>query len=221
MENSMISLKCTSLGQAWTSAMEIIMRAGESIYDENVELKEIRNCYITIDNIDDLDPIIVKYADKNRVELMKKKYATCGLVGDYKIDYGSYIYDNNGINQIEWIIDRIKNKPETKSATITLHKPGEDKLACLSMIDFKYRNNLLDMTVVYRSQNIFWSHPGNMLALRRIQNDVSEALGYDMGTMELVVISAHIYEDDYIKVNGILSQPDVQSIIQQTTTQSN
>ena len=152
---------------------------------------------------------------------MKKKYATCGLVGDYKIDYGSYIYDNNGINQIEWIIDRIKNKPETKSATITLHKPGEDKLACLSMIDFKYRNNLLDMTVVYRSQNIFWSHPGNMLALRRIQNDVSEALGYDMGTMELVVISAHIYEDDYIKVNGILSQPDVQSIIQQTTTQSN
>ena len=135
---------------------------------------------------------------------MKKKYATCGLVGDYKIDYGSYIYDNNGVNQIDWVIDRIRNKPETKSATITLHKPGEEKLACLSMIDFTYRNGLLDMSVVYRSQNIYWSHPGNLLALRQIQTDVAQALGYKLGVVELAVISAHIYKDDFIKVNKIL-----------------
>ncbi len=201
----MINLKCKSLGEAWILAMKTIMNNGETICDEDVRLKEIRNFYITIDKISDSDPIINKYADKNRVELMKKKYATCGLVGDYKIDYGSYIYNNNGINQIDWIVNRIKNKPETKSATITLHKPGEEKLACLSMIDFKYRNNMLDMTVVYRSQNIFWSHPGNMLALRRIQNDVATALGYNVGAIELIVISAHIYEDDYDKVNDILN----------------
>lgn len=82
------------------------------------------------------------------------------------------------------------------------------------MIDFKYRDSKPDMTVVYRSQNIFWSHPGNMIALRRIQNDVATALGYTMGTIELVVISAHIYEDDYDKVYNILGQADVQSIIQ-------
>lgn len=210
----MIALKCKSLGEAWVSAMQKIISYGENILDDEVKLKEIRNFYITIDEISDLDPIILKYADKDRVELMKKKYATCGLVGDYKIDYGSYIYNNNGINQIDWIINRIKNKPETKSATITLHKPGEEKLACLSMIDFKYRDNKLDMTVVYRSQNIFWSHPGNMLALRRIQNDVATALGYTMGIIELVVISAHIYEDDYDKVYKILGEADVQSIMQ-------
>lgn len=204
----MIFLKCTSLGEAWVSAMRKIMDDGETVYDDKIQLKELRNLYITIDSIDDSDPIIIKYADKDRVELMKKKYATCGLVGDYKIDYGSYIYNNDGINQIEWVINRIKNKPETKSATITLHKPGEEKLACLSMIDFKFRNNRLDMTVVYRSQNIFWSHPGNMLALRRIQNDVATALGYNLGVVELAVISAHIYEDDYSKANSILCKID-------------
>ena len=58
---------------------------------------------------------------------MKKKYATCGLVGDYKMDYGSRIYNNHGINQIDWIVNRINQKPETKSATITLHVPSTSR----------------------------------------------------------------------------------------------
>lgn len=200
----MKTITCQTLGEAWICAMQYIMQEGDMIYDNKEMLKEVRNLYITIDKITDSDPIVLRYADQNRVELMKQKYATCGLVGDYKIDYGSYIYNNNGINQIDWIINRIKHKPETKSATITLHKPGEDKLACLSLLDFKYRNNSLDMTVVYRSQNIFWSNPGNMLALQKIQNDVAIALGCNVGKVELVVISAHIYEDDFSKVNKIL-----------------
>lgn len=104
------------------------------------------------------------------------------------------------------MINRIRKKPETKSATITLHKPGEDLLSCLSMIDFKYRNQMLDMTVVYRSQNIYWSHPGNMLALHCIQEDVAAALGYKIGKVDLAVISAHIYRSDFENVNKILSK---------------
>lgn len=193
-------------GVAWIYAMKIIMEKGIDIHDENVLLREVRNLYFTINTIEENDSIISQYADQDRIELMKEKYATCGLVGDYKIDYGSYIYDNNGINQIKWVIDRIKNKPETKSATITLHKPGENMLACLSMLDFKYRDDKLDMTVVYRSQNIFWSHPGNMIALHQIHSDVAEALNYEIGKVELIVISAHIYAKDFDKVNEILEK---------------
>ena len=206
----MITVEKNTLGEVWLFAMKTVMEHGEDIFDEDISLREVRNLYMTIQEISDSDPILVQYADHDRIDLMKKKYATCGLVVDYKIDYGSYIYNNNGINQIEWIINRIKNKPETKSATITLHKSGEDKLACLSMIDFKYRNSLLDMTVVYRSQNIFWSQPGNMLALRQIQKDVSTALGYKTGKTDLVVLSAHIYEHDFNQVRHILNQPDLQ-----------
>lgn len=191
-------------GKAWLAAMQIVMQKGRDIWDEDVSLREVQNLYITIEGIDETDCILAKYADKDRIMLMKKKYATCGLVGDYKIDYGSYIYDNDGVNQIEWLINRIKNKPETKSATISLHKPGEDKLACLSMLDFKYRENMLDMTVIYRSQNIFWSHPGNMLALHQIHQDVATALGYMIGKIELIIVSAHIYASDFARVNDIL-----------------
>ena len=200
----MVFFESSTLGNAWLTAMKMIMESGTNILDDTVELREIRNLYITIDAINDKDPILYKYADHDRIKLMKEKYATCGLVGNYKIDYGSYIYNNNGINQIDWIVNRLKNKPETKSATITLHKPGEEQLACLSMIDFKYRNGYLDMTVVYRSQNVFWSQPGNLLALHNIQNDVAHSLGYNIGKIELVVISAHIYKSDFEQVNSIL-----------------
>lgn len=193
-----------TLGEAWLKAMKTVMDLGEDIWDGDVALREVRNLYFAIEDITDKDSVLQKYADYDRIQLMKEKYATCGLVGDYKIDYGSYIYNNNGVNQIEWVINRIKHKPETKSATISLHKPGEEMLACLSMLDFKYRNGVLDMNVVYRSQNIYWSHPGNMLALRKIQKDVADELNLKMGKVDLVVFSAHIYESDFKRVKEIL-----------------
>lgn len=200
----MKTIEKKSLGEAWIEAMHMVINEGELINDEDVMLKEIRNLYISIDSIDEDDAILQKYADKKRISLMKEKYSTCGLVGDYKIDYGSYIYNNNGVNQIDWLIERIKNKPETKSATITLHKPGEKMLACLSMLDFKLRDGELDMSAVYRSQNVFWSQPGNMLALRHIQEDLAAELKCKIGKVELVIFSAHIYEYDFEKVGDIL-----------------
>ncbi len=77
-------------------------------------------------------------------------------------------------------------------------------LPCLSLLDFKYRNGVLDMNVVYRSQNIYWSHPGNMLALRQMQKDVANELNYKIGKVELVVFSAHIYESDFKRVKEII-----------------
>lgn len=202
----MFAEKADTLGKAWLKSLELAMIQGENIFDEERKLKEIRNLYITIEDVSENDKILQHYADKRRIKLMKEKYATCGLVGDYKIDYGSYIYNNNGINQVEWLENRIRKKPETKSATITLHRPGEDMLACLSLLDFKLRKDKLNMTVVYRSQNIFSSQPGNLIALKRIQEDLANDLNVEIGNIELVVISAHVYEEDYDSAINILSK---------------
>lgn len=202
----MYIIEAENLGNAWLQAMKLAMTVGDEIYDEDRSLKEIRNLYVTLKNISEKDPILDKYADKNRIQLMKEKYSTCGLVGDYKIDYGSYIFNNNGINQMEWVKHRIINKPETKSATITLHRPGEEMLACLSLLDFKLREDRLHMNVVYRSQNIYASQPGNLIALKQIQEDLAKDIGKDVGDVELIVLSAHVYEDDYENVIKILNE---------------
>ena len=205
----MTTLEANSLGEAWIKAMCLIMNRGADIMDEDQKLREIRNFYMSIASVDENDPILQKYADKKRIELMKDKYATCGLVGDYKVDYGSRVFDNHGVNQLEWAIKRIINKPETKSATFSLHEPGEDMLPCLSLLDFKLRDGYLDMTSVYRSQNTFWSMPGNMLALYKMQCDVVQGVGCKIGKIELVVASAHIYHKDFKTVKSILSDINI------------
>ena len=68
----MITIKSTTLGNAWIAAMETVMAKGEDIFDEDVQLREIRNLYITIDTVSDSDPILRAYADHDRIELMKK-----------------------------------------------------------------------------------------------------------------------------------------------------
>lgn len=201
----MITIEANSLGEAWIKAMRMIMNKGIDIKDDDQMLREICNFYMSIVSTDDNDLILKKYADSKRVELMKKKYATCGLVGDYKVDYGSKVFDNHGINQLEWAIKRIINKPETKSATFSLHEPGENMLPCLSLLDFKLRNDCINMTAVYRSQNTFWSMPGNMLALYQMQKDVARGVGCKVGKVELMVASAHIYHKDFASVQNILT----------------
>ncbi len=83
--------------------------------------------------------------------------------------------------------------------------PGEDRLTCLSLLDFKIRDNKLIMNVVYRSQNIFSSQPGNILALKNIQQNISDRLNIECGNIELVVFSAHIYEDDIESAREVLN----------------
>lgn len=200
----MIVLGGTTLGEVWLELLAIIMENGETVHDDGQVLYEARNVYASLSSVDPEDPVITRFADKGRIELMRKKYTTCGLVGNYKIDYGSYIYNNNGVNQVEWVIDRIKGKPETKSATIGLHVAGENMLSCLSLMDFKLRGGVLGMNAVYRSQNAFASLPGNLLALRSIQEHVAVSLGAKLGAIDLAVFSSHVYERDFNRVRDVL-----------------
>jgi len=201
----MISFEEYSLGQVWLRSMTHIMRTGSFVYDDDVRLKEVCNLIIRIDSISEDDSIIQNYANQERITLLGKKYATQGLVPPYTIDYGSFIYNKRGVNQIEWVIGQLKKKKETKKANIVLNIEGDDQLPCLSLIDFKYRNEKLNMSVVYRSQNVFASQPGNLLALRKIHNDVATNLCAEIGHMVLHIMSAHIHEPDFVEVERIIS----------------
>jgi len=205
----MLNFVFNSLGEAWIHILKLIMKSGEIINDGNDILKEVCGLSVTLNDVS-IDNIIGQYADKDRIELMYKKYITCGLVGDYKIDYGSYLFNNNGINQIKWVINKLKNNRDTKSATIGLHKPGEDQLSCLSLLDFKIRNGRLKMGAIYRSQNAYASYPGNMLALKRIQEDIANELALSVGVIELIVFSSHVYEHDFTAVNRLLSEVHIE-----------
>jgi len=187
--------KC-SLGEAWIQCLQHVLRLGKYTTDDQVHLLEASNISIVITDISISDPIIQKYADQERIKLMYRKYESLDIVTPFNISYGACLYSNQGVNQIQTIIDRLKRKPETKAATISLHTPGEEKPTCLSLIDCKLRNGYLNFTAVYRSQNVYGSQPGNVLALAKVHRNIATALESNVGLFNLYVISAHIYEND-------------------------
>lgn len=193
-----------TLGMVWIECMKDILNHGKKITDDNELLFEINNYYVTIEETSEDDSILKAYANSKRIAFMKEKYNSCNILPGYKISYGKLLYDNDGVNQINWIVNRLQYKPETKSATISMHIPGEDNLSCLSLLDFKLRNGKLDMSAVYRSQNIFSSMPGNYVALADIQKFVAEKLGVPVGVIEGIILSAHIYEKDIPAASDIL-----------------
>jgi thymidylate synthase len=185
-----------SLGLAWLQALRLILREGQWTYDGPDRLLEVRPLIMRIGSVEEDDPILGDCADQDRIRLMLLKYRSCGILPGYWVSYGGLLYENDGVDQVAWVIDRLRSKPETKSATITMHRPGEVHLSCLSLLDFKQRDRELAMTAVYRSQNVFASQPGNVLALRRIQREVASQLGLRAGVFDLTALSAHIYERD-------------------------
>ena len=200
----MFTIEAPTLGVAWIECLSKVMRYGQPINDEERNLLEVCNMEIRIDTISKTDPIISKYADTERIRLMHKKYKSMEIVEPFDVSYGECLYCNQGVDQIDNIVRRLKERRESKSATISLHTPQDIKPTCLSLIDCKIRNDKLNMTAVYRSQNIYGSQPGNILALSEVFENIAKNVNTKMGYFYLYIISAHIYSEDFQKVNTII-----------------
>ena len=102
------------------------------------------------------DQIIEKYMVKEEYEWMEDNFTKLSKVKELHNEnsYASRLYNYmNEKNQINWVIDRLKNKKYTCSATITTFEPLTDEkyIPCVSMIDFYVQNEKLDMYVYCRS----------------------------------------------------------------------
>ena len=198
------------LGPSWITCLRTVLVHGATIFDGPQELREIRNYQMTVDPITADDPVLLRFADPDRIGLMYRKYASLDVLPEYKISYGALLYDHQGVDQIAWVTRRLGEKRETKSATITLHTPGDSELSCLSMLDFKIRDEALHLTAVYRSQNVYASQPGNMLALHEVQRRVAADVRADVGELTLHAVSAHVYEADLDAADGIVRAYDAE-----------
>ena len=185
-----------SLGVAWVRCLREVLTRGEQILDGPCRLLEVSNYNFTVTDIDLDEPLLRQFADQDRIRLMYRKYASLDVLPEYNISYGALLYDYDEVDQIDHVVQRLLGKRETKSATITLHPPGAAELSCLSLLDFKIRDGALRMTAFYRSQNVYASQPGNVLALRELQEQVAAKVDAAVGPLVLHAASAHIYEAD-------------------------
>lgn len=112
---------------------------------------------------------------------------------------GIMIGDGNGegINQIKYIVDKIKEEKNSRRAVAVLWVPDLDTKSvhppCLNHLQCILRENRLNMSVVFRSHDILSAYGANIYALAKLQSVISNQLGVIEGWLETHSICPHIY----------------------------
>ena len=223
-----------TLGDAWLFGLHQIMTHGDEIQDHavvardisldqehtahllsqyespsdktklNLRLKEILGHFVSIETVSIDDPVIDEYADRQRIDYTRKRYGQDSGSGGY----GEFIYGQDG-EGLDYIVNKLLLNPFSKSAVVNAPNTWSancGKPPCLTAVDFKIREGELLMTAMYRSQNVFTKQPGNVLALRDLQETIADRVEVPAGSINLFAASAHIYEPDWETAEEILAR---------------
>lgn len=195
-----------TIGQAWRTCCQEVMSKGSSEKDSETNIKELMNIIVKISNPFDNDAKIASYMNQEIISWMRKNFFQKKPIKEWGYSYGQRLYDYNGINQIESVIKKLKSKRETKAATITTIIPSQDSkhAPCICLLDFKIRNDKMQTTAIFRSQDIGKKMCADALCLAEIMKHVASSVGVQAGNLILHIISAHIYESDFDQIKNLL-----------------
>jgi thymidylate synthase len=207
----LISIDEATIGEAWLAvATRILNEGGPSEYDA-LPILEIEQAILTIDHPSAEDPIIARFADPERLAWMHVNFTDHSLVaelGDAR-SYASRLFDyaGTGRDQIEWLIERLRADPTTRSATITTFEPLLDTsyIPCVSLLDFWMRDGALEQVVYAHSIDFGSKGYGNLVELAWLHEHIARELGVPVGKLVFIVKSAHVYEREYEYMKTVLS----------------
>jgi len=204
-----MELKHKSPARAWLYAVKTIISSGNIIFDGDQRLREITNLTLRVEHPllreEQIEKIVPQ---KYYEEVFAATLSTVPFKG-YGYSYGERIFEHKGINQLKWVIEKLRKNPHSKSATIGILMPGQDtkgKVPCMCLLDFKIRNGKLNMTAVFRSHDYGTKALPNLIALGELMKKVSDEIKAPSGELICHSISAHIYENEYGSLKELLNQ---------------
>jgi len=182
--NSAGMIMGATVGEAWVRYLRWVIKFGEYYYDEDDKILELNDIVLSIDDDIENDPILEKYADMHLKELYLQKMQSTEIVKELNASYGKRIYEQLGVNQYQWCYQRLKDKPESKAATMSLLLPDDPgpRIPCLDIIDFKLRNGILNTKTFFRSQNAMNAY-GNLCALFWLSDNMARDLNVKRGAV--------------------------------------
>ena len=141
---------------------------------------------------------------KNGVEFeLDKKISK--QIGIEKLPIG--IINFPRINQIDYIIQKLKKSPYSRRAqAITwrpLVDPYHDDPPCLQRIYMRIKQGKLIMQTTWRSRDLFKAWEANVNGMIRIQKSVADKLGVEIGHYLDFSNSLHIYGTDIPEVKDL------------------
>lgn len=191
--------------QVWLEILRTIRKFGsEAASRYTTKTQELLNIVTVIDSpLDDISPDIIEYSK----QLIEGK---TGVDGD-TYNYGRRMRVDNG-DQISIAIKRLKENPSDRGILINLWDVKGDLTLensnppCMTQVWFRVFQGKLTANFYYRSHDIASAWVKNAIGDRILQQYVANLAGISLGRTTIISASAHIYSNDFLMVDEMLSK---------------
>jgi thymidylate synthase len=209
-----VAVHAATIGEAWLGIARRILGQGVPSRYDDLPVLEVPRVTITVDAPRTGDAIVREYGEAGRLAWMHANFTDHSLVrelGDAR-SYASRLFDYGGAgrDQLDWVIERLRADPTSRSATITTFEPLLDTtyIPCVSLLDFWIRDGALEQVVYAHSIDFGAKGYGNLVELAWLQEHVAAALAVPVGRLDFIVKSAHVYETEFEYMNTVLARVD-------------
>jgi len=130
--------------------------------------------------------------------------------------YGARMFNSHpGINQVKAIIKRLRDDATTRRAAVSIYQPidavRESKdIPCTFGLLYHIRAGKLVSTVIMRSNNALALLPYNLFEFSLLAEVIAREVSVPLGHMCYDAVSMHVYENDLVGAQEILSAADGQ-----------
>jgi thymidylate synthase len=204
----------SDVGDSWLQLLNLALKIGtEKETADGQRIAEALNAVITIEKpeLEDGKPqkkeeVFPDLFDFNRDDFDRL----------YLLNYEKRLRDWNGTDQLEIMLDRLKKSPGTRSGTMVFPESGyttseranagANIASGLVSATFNTIDQKLFGSFVLRSTDLYTDWPLEATALVRLQFQMAERLGLEVGSATFVIHSAHIYEQDWERSQAVLAE---------------
>ncbi|WP_417498205.1 thymidylate synthase [Maricaulis sp.] len=144
-------------------------------------------------------------ADLEFVRFYIPHYPPKGAVGPIEDAYGPRLVGSGQFghttNQIDRVIRRLTERPDTRRAVISIlgpddFGPGRKEAPCTTALQFIRRRERIHLIAMMRSNDAYLGFPHDVFCFTMIQEFVARSLGVGVGEYHHFATSLHLYEHD-------------------------
>ena len=200
-----------TLGDGWLEVARRILERGAEATWGGAPTRELALLTLVVDEPDPHDATIAELGDPAWLAWMHENFfvpkAVEELGGADSYAVRLFDYEHTGRDQLTWVVQRLRDDPECRDATITTFQPHTDTtyIPCVSLLDFWLRDGSVELVVYAHGLDFGKKAYGNLVELAALQAHVAGELGSSPGSLVLHVKTAHVYEPELELMRGLTS----------------
>lgn len=217
----MNSVEGTNLSETWLSAVEFIVangsRQGELSKEVLNLVSVIRKPVETSDRVDFLfrKHIGERWINKGADCIFPSTSRSRRQIKWSKDYWGRLTEYRRKVNQLDFIVERLKSKPHSKQLScvtfdpeidIQPNRPFNPSMPCMIALDVKLRNGKINVFAVFRSHDFGRKAYGNFVGLGKLLNMFSSETDNEMGEVVCYSISAHIRSKEFESISNLMEE---------------